>query len=240
MGHTSGGSGPLPGGKMGGKPFGIVIAVVAVAALAYYYRSVLTSPAAPARQNSPPLGASATPEPTPAVTPVTKEERQDIGSLSVRVLPGMLVRENEALRSLFSSSGVTLLAVRSIGNVNFDEISAKVQKGEMTTADALKDYWRLDVLEIGNPDQQDLAAWIEAHWPPYDAPNVSIKKTTAKVDTAVATVHAVTHTDLNMLQSIYFSQPKAKGNMVIISTFQAGSRPFAQEIDGLLQSVKFN
>ena len=241
-GHAPGGSAPTPRGKMGAKPVAIVIAVVAVAALAYYYRVVLTSPAAPvgdaSRANANAAGPSASP--APVVTPVTKEERQNIGSVSVLVQPGMLVRENEALRALFSSNGVELFAVRSIGNVNFDQISAKVQKGEMTMADALKNYWRLDVLEIGNPDQQDVAAWIEGHWPPYEASNISVNKTTAKVDRAQATVHAVTHADLSMLQTIYFLQPAAKGNMVIISSFQGTSRPFTQEIDGLLQSITLN
>lgn len=240
-GQTTGGSAPTPGGKMRVKPVVMVIAVVAVAALAYYYRVVLTAPAATVGDVT---GASPTAEPsaspTPVVTPVTTEERQGIGSLSVLVQPGMLVRENEALRTLFSSNGVELFAVRSIGNVNFDQISAKVQSGEMTMAEALKNYWRLDVLEIGNPDQQDVAAWIAAHWPPYEASNITVNKTTAKVDRVEATVHAVTHADLSMLQTIYFLQPAVKGNMVILSSFQGTSQPFAQEIDGLLQSIKLN
>lgn len=240
-GQTTGGSAPTPRGKMGAKPVAIVIAVVAVAALAYYYRVVLTPPVAPVGEVSGDnTNAVPSASPTPVVTPVTQEERQAIGSLSVLLQPGMLVRENEALRALFSSNGVELFAVRSIGNVNFDQISAKVQKGEMTMADALKNYWRLDVLEIGNPDQQDVAAWIDGHWPPYEASNISVNKTTAKVDRVQATVHAVTHADLSMLQTIYFLQPAAKGNMVIISSFQGTSQPFAQEIDGLLQSVKLN
>ncbi|MDO8559712.1 MAG: hypothetical protein Q7S23_01575 [bacterium] len=248
QGSTGNPSGVVAGGSPSApkksfmKPLIVAIVVVAVAGLAYYYRVVLTPGGTPLANTNESDGqvAGATASPTPVVTPVTTEERQEIGSLSVLVKPGMLVRENDALRTLFSANGVQLVAVRSIGNKNFDEVSAKVQAGEIEMAEALKEYWRLDVLEIGNPDQEDVATWITAHWPPYDAPNIEVKKSTAKVDGVATTVHAVTHTDLTMLQTIYFLQPKDKGNMLIISSFQGSSKPFAKEIDGLVQSVKFN
>ena len=247
QGSTGNPSGVVAGGSSAApkksfmKPLIVAIVVVAVAGLAYYYRVMLAPNASDAGTNTEDgQVAGATASPTPEITPVTTEERQEIGSLSLLVKPGMLVRENEALRTLFGANGVELVAVRSIGNKNFDEISAKVQSGEIEMAEALKEYWRLDVLEIGNPDQEDVATWITSHWPPYDAPNIEVKKTTATVDGVATTVHAVTHSDLSMLPTIYFLQPKDKGNMLIIRSFRGTAKPFGKEIDGLVQSVTFN
>ena len=153
---------------------------------------------------------------------------------------GVVVRDNAALAQLFSNSGVDLIASRSIGVGSFDDIAAKVQKSEITLPEALKTYWRFDVLELGNPEQQALTEWVDTHWPPYEGvENLEVSKSTRKIDGLDVTVHTLKHIDLGMYQTIHFIQPKAKGNVAILSTFQGVDRPFEKVLESLLTSAKF-
>lgn len=217
----------------------IIVGLVVVAVYAWQQGPAAPSTGTPTSTPIPPVSEIKAP-PTVTSIPTTKAERLNVGSTSVLVPAGLLVHENDSLKQLFTQAGVELFAARSIGNTNFDEMNAKIQNGETTLPEALKTYWRVDILELGNPQLQDLTAWITTYWPPYDSPTIEVTKSERKLDARNVTVHALKHNDIGMLQSIYFVQPKTKGNVVILSSFQGLDKQFQKDVDALLNSAKFN
>lgn len=182
--------------------------------------------------------ASVAPSPK-ALLPTTKTERRVIGSSSLLIPAGLLVRENAALKSLFANAGVDLVATQSIGNTTPEAINAKIARAEMTPDDGLQEYWRLDLLEMGNPDKKKLAAWLESYWPPYPEDNMTVTKSQRAIDQKPVTVHTLANRDNDLVQTLYFAQPTAGGNVVILSSFEGSGRRHQKEIAALVESVEF-
>lgn len=245
-GGTSGSGKPGGMGSMGSKRV-IVIAVVAVAALAYawYLRSTLAKPAGteqPSASGSPTaLGdGEPTPEPIPTPEPLTQDEKQTVGNITVMAKAGMLARENESLKQLFSQGGIDLVASKSIGNMILEEITAKIRSQELTPQEAAAKYWRLDILEVRNPDELELTAWVEKFLPvPEETDTTKLVKGNRTLGGKVANTYTLTNTEIGLVQTIFFLQPEAKGNVMILSSFQGTALPFQQQLEGLLKSVEF-
>ncbi len=180
--------------------------------------------------------------PAPSVTPIVptaKTERRAVGSASLLIPAGLLVRENAALKSLFANAGVDLIATQSIGNTTNEAINAKIASAEMTPEEALQEYWRLDVLELGNPGKITLAEWLKTYWPKYPDDNMTVTKSQRKINRKPMTVHTLTAADNNLVQTIYFAQPAAGGSVVILSSFEGTEHRHQKEILALVDSVEF-
>lgn len=225
----------------------VIIGVIVAAALGYalYLRASFGGPANPSTNtNNANLTTgtpAASPSPIEAVPPLAEDERQTIGSTSVLAQAGQIVRENESLKGLFAESGLELVATRSIGNVMLEEITAKIKSNELTPQQAAEQYWRVDILEMGNTTSQGLDDWVAKYMPlPTEGPGLKLEKGTRNLGGKTATSYQLTNSSLGLVQTIFFIQPKASGNVVIVSTFQGEKLPFQEPIEALLKSVEFS
>lgn len=189
---------------------------------------------------SPSVAASPTPTPPPP-TPTAKAERQTFGSLSVVVPAGALLVEPAGLKEAFAQNGITLVAAASISNITVEEIGKKIDVDKVPEAEALKGYWRFDILQIANAEKLALADWITKNWPQYDEKLVKIGKSTKKIGGQTVTVHKlVTSSTGGLQQTIYFAQPQSKGDVVLFSTFQPSATTAVEKpLEDILQSLQF-
>lgn len=240
-GASAGPSSNKPSGAGGNRVVIAVIIGILIFGVAYgllLQRSKQTGQ--PTTEPSPSPTVSATPT-VPPPTPTAKAERKTFGSMSVMVPAGALMVEPAGLKEAFALNGITLVAAESISSMTVEEIQKKIEVDKLTEADALKGYWRFDILQVANADKLALAAWITKNWPEYDETQVTVEKSTEKIGKVSVSVHKlVNKTEGGLQQTIYFAQPKSQGDVVLFSTFlPSGQALKGTPVEGLIQSAQF-
>ena len=191
-----------------------------------------------AGDSEPAVAGAATETPLEAMER-TSAGRQTVGSTSIDVPDGLLARDNPQLNDVFGPLGINVVLARTYSNLDPVDFAPKVQSGEMTLAQALVDYWRLDIMELTNPTQVNLKEWLGKHWPTQVGEGITLTERDGKLGKVGSHIQQLEHETLGMSQTVYFAQPQNGGNVVVFSSFQGKGRPFDQQINALLATVEF-